>query len=411
PWEFIGTIIEEEFLTIHNFYILPNGTQCFIFHSNVFVINGPIIEVIDNVYIMFQFANNSWSQRELLQAYPQDAFEPQVQYDSNTNNLYFIVMDEYSDDTHINLIYGQVDTDFDLLGNFDEGIFGTNQTNSDSDQDQLQDGYEIITSYTNPALNDTDWDWLSDGDEVLVHLCNPLVIDTDRDTLIDGEEVLIYSTDPTRRDTDSDGLEDNIEIFVYGTDPTREDTEGDHMPDLYEIMNGLNPLDNDANDDEDNDDLTNLGEYQTGTDPNNPDSDFDDLTDGDEVKIWRTNPLAFDSDLDTISDSDEVLVYHTDPNSSDSDNDGFTDREEINAGTDPNNDRDNVLLRRIRTTLLVTLVPLFSVLVFFGIFELRYRILSKKISDEEKDELLEEEQKLSSLLEEKYSEEKPKQEL
>ncbi|MHA1245021.1 MAG: hypothetical protein ACTSP7_10665 [Candidatus Heimdallarchaeota archaeon] len=359
---------------------------------------------------MFQLANKSWTQRELLEFYPQDAFEPQVQYDSNTNNLYFIVIDEYSDDTHINLISGQVDTDSDMLGDFDEIIFGTNQTNPDSDQDQLSDGYEVISSYTNPALNDTDWDWLTDGDELLNYSCNPRIVDTDRDSLTDGEEILIYNTNPNNLDTDSDGIDDDVEIFVYGTDPTREDTEGDIMPDLYEIVHGLNPLVNDANDDKDNDNLLNIDEYLSGTDPNNIDSDYDDLMDGDEVHIWKTNPLAFDTDFDTLSDSDEVLVYHTNPNAQDTDGDGYTDREEINAGTDPNNPRDNVRLRQIRTTLLVTLIPLFVILMFFGIFEIRYRIVSKKVSNEENNELLDEEHKLATFLEEKYSEKKSKQE-
>jgi len=407
PWEFVETIVEREYITEHNFYILPNGTQCFIFHSNIFVISGPIMVAVDSVHIMFQLADKSWTQRELIQPYPQESFEPQIQYDSNTNNLYLIVIDEYSDDTHIDLISGQVDTDSDMLGDFDEELFGTNKTNPDSDQDQLLDGYEITTSFTNPALNDTDWDWLSDGEELLVYLCNPLIIDTDFDTLSDGEEVLLYSTNPIRRDSDFDGIDDDVEIFVYGTDPTNEDTEGDHMPDLFEILNGLDPLVDDADEDADQDGLYNLGEYINGTDPNNPDSDSDDLTDGDEVLIWRTNPLAFDTDLDTISDSDEVLVYHTDPNSPDSDQDGFTDREEINAGTDPNDPRDNVFLRKVRTILLVTLIPIFSILVFFGIFEFRYRILTKRVSKEEMDELQEEEQKLSTLLEEKSSDENP----
>ncbi|MHA1366918.1 MAG: hypothetical protein ACTSP5_10970 [Candidatus Heimdallarchaeota archaeon] len=411
PWVFIDSIITREFLTIHNFYMLPNGTQCLIFHSNIFVVTGPIVLAIDSVHIMFQLANKSWTQRELLEFYPQDAFEPQVQYDSNTNNLYFIVIDEYSDDTHINLISGQVDTDSDMLGDFDEIIFGTNQTNPDSDQDQLSDGYEVISSYTNPALNDTDWDWLTDGDELLNYSCNPRIVDTDRDSLTDGEEILIYNTNPNNLDTDSDGIDDDVEIFVYGTDPTREDTEGDIMPDLYEIVHGLNPLVDDANDDKDNDNLLNIDEYLSGTDPNNIDSDYDDLMDGDEVHIWKTNPLAFDTDLDTLSDSDEVLVYHTNPNAQDTDGDGYTDREEINAGTDPNNDpRDNIRLRQIRTTLLATLIPLFAILMFFGIFEIRYRIVSKKISNEENNELLDEEHKLAIFLEEKYSEKKSKQE-
>jgi len=43
--------------------------------------------------------------------------------------------------------------------------------------------------------------------------------------------------------------------------------------------------------DPDRDGLTNLKEYNLGTDPNNPDSDQDGLADGDEVNVFGTDPL------------------------------------------------------------------------------------------------------------------------
>ncbi len=42
-------------------------------------------------------------------------------------------------------------------------------------------------------------------------------------------------------------------------------------------------IQNDANEDSDNDGLTNLQEYQNGTDPQNKDSDGDGFSDGDEL--------------------------------------------------------------------------------------------------------------------------------
>lgn len=58
--------------------------------------------------------------------------------------------------------------------------------------------------------------------------------------------------------------------------------------------------------DPDRDGLTNLQEYQLDTNPNNPDSDGDGLTDGDEVNKYHTNPLLADTDGYGIPDGIEV---------------------------------------------------------------------------------------------------------
>jgi hypothetical protein len=82
---------------------------------------------------------------------------------------------------------------------------------------------------------------------------------------------------------------------------------GDGIPDDWKIAHGLDP--NDplvAYEDPDNDGLTNLEEYQNGTDPHNPDTDGDGLSDGDEVHVYHTNPLLWDTDGDGISDGVEV---------------------------------------------------------------------------------------------------------
>ena len=84
--------------------------------------------------------------------------------------------------------------------------------------------------------------------------------------------------------------------------------------------------------DEDGDGLTNLDEFQRGTNINNPDTDGDGLSDGAEVNIYHTDPRNRDTDADGLDDGVEINVYHTDPNKRDSDNDGMSDGYEVAIG-------------------------------------------------------------------------------
>jgi hypothetical protein len=79
------------------------------------------------------------------------------------------------------------------------------------------------------------------------------------------------------------------------------------IPDSWAIANGLDPTDPALPfEDPDHDGLTNLQEFQLGTDPNNPDTDGDGLTDGQEVLIYHTNPLLASTDGTGIPDGIEV---------------------------------------------------------------------------------------------------------
>jgi YVTN family beta-propeller protein len=79
------------------------------------------------------------------------------------------------------------------------------------------------------------------------------------------------------------------------------------IPDSWAIAHGLDPTDPAMPfEDPDGDGLTNLQEFQNGTDPHNPDTDGDGLTDGQEVLIYHTSPLLFSTDGSGIPDGIEV---------------------------------------------------------------------------------------------------------
>ena len=85
------------------------------------------------------------------------------------------------------------------------------------------------------------------------------------------------------------------------------DTDIDSMPDDWGKKYNFNFSDpNDSNKDTDDDNLTNFEEYLNNTDPTNQDSDNDSLTDGDEIKIYFTNPLILDTDGDNYNDNIEI---------------------------------------------------------------------------------------------------------
>jgi uncharacterized membrane protein len=89
--------------------------------------------------------------------------------------------------------------------------------------------------------------------------------------------------------------------------------------------------------DSDSDGLTNDREATLGTDPLKPDTDADNLLDGDEVNTRLTDPRKADTDDDGLPDGDEIQVHQTDPRNPDTDGDGRADGLEIAGGSDPRN--------------------------------------------------------------------------
>ncbi|HEY8991519.1 MAG TPA: DUF1800 family protein, partial [Luteolibacter sp.] len=108
------------------------------------------------------------------------------------------------------------------------------------------------------------------------------------------------------------------------------DGDGDGLPRWFEETYALSDANAaDAALDPDGDGLTNLQEFQRGTNPTVADSDHDGLSDAAETATSQTNP---DTDGDGLLDGAETV---SSPLLADTDGDGFPDNVELEQGTNP----------------------------------------------------------------------------
>jgi len=144
-------------------------------------------------------------------------------------------------------------------------------------------------------------------------------------------------------DNDGDGLSGNWEA-ANDLDDNDDGTIGESAPGAKDGPNG-------ALGDPDGDTLTNTQELDLGTDPQDPDTDGDNLTDdvedGGGIYVsdtqTGTDPLTVDTDGDGLSDGVEnpslpfvdASQPGTDPNNRDTDGDFTGDGSEIDQGRDP----------------------------------------------------------------------------
>lgn len=225
-----------------------------------------------------------------------------------------------------------------------------NSFTDDTDGDGMHDGWEVEQGFdpTNAgdAAEDADVDNLTNLKEYQAGT-NPHKGDSDADGMPDPWEISnglspINSNgdDGANGDPDNDELS-NLEEYQAGTDPQNNDSESDGMSDGWEADNGLDPLLNDATDDADNDGLSNLEEYQAGTDPQSSDSDSDGLPDQWEM-VNNLDPVDADGDNGADGDPDndrlgnlEEYQAGTNPQNVDTDGDGMPDGWEVDNGLDP----------------------------------------------------------------------------
>lgn len=125
-------------------------------------------------------------------------------------------------------------------------------------------------------------------------------IDTDKDGISDLKDI----------DADNDGLS-NEEEQKIGTNSLIADTDGDGVNDKIDAF----PKDKTETVDTDNDGLG---------DNKDLDDDGDGILDNEEIYTYGTNPQNPDTDGDSISDKKEI-DQGTDPKKADSDNDGVKD--------------------------------------------------------------------------------------
>lgn len=137
---------------------------------------------------------------------------------------------------------GLEDHDRDGAATYDEHVQGTDPLDSDTDGDDLPDGFELRYASLDLLSTDTDGDGVPDARE------NP-----DDDTLTIAAELANWSS-PFYADTDADGIRDDAELR-NGTDPAAPDTDG----------------------------LSDAEEMGLPTDPADPDTDGDGVPDGEET--------------------------------------------------------------------------------------------------------------------------------
>ncbi|CAM2982059.1 LamG-like jellyroll fold domain-containing protein [Rariglobus hedericola] len=223
--------------------------------------------------------------------------------------------------------------------------------------DSSKTGWELVRAN---AVNNQGW-IVGEGyyDGRYAAYVTAISADEDADGLSDLHESFLYGSSGASANSDADALSDLQEVLA-GSNPRLTDSDSDGLPDDWEFTHDLNPgkgtgFDG-ASGDPDQDGLTNLQEYQLGTDPSKADTDSDGMPDGWEVAHGLDPLNPADAELDT--DSDGLInrlewQFNSNPTKADGDvpatgqsiphpvttivntGDGLTDVEEVLLGLNP----------------------------------------------------------------------------
>ncbi len=258
------------------------------------------------------------------------------------------------------------DTDGDGMPDWWEQKYGLNPLVNDASGDADGDGVSNLGEYQqgrNPAANESLTEVAAVSAAFTLNTLEARV-DTDGDGIPDSWEIA-HGSDPFRNDANEDPDGDgrtNLEEYNAGTDPLvndwrgpssavsplfladtggftvsrTQDTDGDGMPDWWEIQYRLNPILNDAAGDADGDGISNVSEYNSGSNPIVQDRPPVIGISG--IFLVDTGGRSFDSDSDGLPDWWEKL-YFNDPRAAnpltDTDGDGQSNYEEFIAGSNP----------------------------------------------------------------------------
>ena len=141
----------------------------------------------------------------------------------------------------------------------------------EEEQSQDQETAHIFEDVSILKFGNSLWAQVSSNNESDPCVIRQSLNDDDTDGLFDQWERQYFDdlTQTAQSDPEGDGLT-NIQEWNLGTNPASTDSDNDGMPDGWEVSYGLDPLADDSSGDEDLDGLSNLEEFEGGYDPTVP---------------------------------------------------------------------------------------------------------------------------------------------